>query len=143
MTLPHLTPQYEKWAPFVARLIFGAAFLLSAFYKIPGSDSFNMQVGMTAEAGLPFAYLAVVLAFLLEIVAAVALIIGWHTRTAAASLAVFILIIAVVFFRDITDPNQFPMFMTCLELTAGLIYVSVYGAQTIAIKKCQLPKHLA
>lgn len=140
MTLPHLTPQYERWAPFIARLIFGAAFLLSAFYKFPGSDSFNMQVGMTAEAGLPLASLLVTLAFILEIVAAIALIIGWHARTAAAALGVFILIIAFVFFRDVSDPAQFPMFMTCLELTAGLIYVSVYGAQSVAVKKCQMPR---
>lgn len=142
MTLPHLTPVYEKWAPFVARLIFGAAFLMSAYFKIPGSEMFTMQVEMTAAAGVPFAYVAVLLAFVLELVAATALIIGWHTRTAAAALAVFVLIIAFVFFRNFADPAQFPMFMTALELTAGLIYVSVYGAQSIAVKKCQLPKGL-
>ncbi len=142
MVLPHLTPAYEKWAPFIARIIFGGAFLMSAFYKLPGSEMFTMQVGMTDAAGVPFAYLAVVLAFVLEVVAGIALIVGFHTRTAAAALTVFVLIIAFVFYRNIADMTQFPMFMSCLELAAGLIYVSVYGAQTVAVKTCQLPEGL-
>lgn len=142
MILPHLTPAYEKWAPFVARLIFGAAFLMSAFFKIPGTEGFAMQVEMTAAAGVPLAPIAVTLAFVLEVVAAIALIIGFHTRTAAAALAAFVLIIAFVFFRNLSDMTQFQMFMSCLELTAGLIYVSVYGAQSVAAKTCQLPQGL-
>ena len=91
MVLPHLTPGYEKWAPFIARLIFGGAFLLSAFYKLPGSESFNMQVRMTADAGLPLASVLVTLAFVLEIIAGVEHNVGYHNRTEAAALAVLVL----------------------------------------------------
>jgi putative oxidoreductase len=140
MSLPHLTPTYERWAPFIARLIFGGAFLMSAFYKIPGSESYTMQVNMSDAAGLPFAGLLVTLAFVLELIAGICLIVGFHVRTAAAALAVFVLLIALTFYRDLSDMTQFPLFMSCLELIAGLIYVSVYGAQSVAVKTCQLPK---
>lgn len=142
MVLPHLTPIYEKWAPVAARVIFGGIFLMSAFFKIPGTEMFQMQVEMSAQAGIPLPLVAVFLAFVLEVVAGIALVVGWQTRTAAASLIVFTVLIALFFFRNLADQAQFVSFMGCVQLIAGLLYVSVYGAQSMAVKTCTLPKGL-
>lgn len=139
MALPHFSRAYEHWAPVAVRVVFGAVFLLSAYYKIPGTDSFNMQVGMSGAVGIPLPIVAVTLAFILEVVAGVALIIGYHTRTAAVALAAFVLLIGVFFYRDWSDQVTFGYFMSCLTQAAGLVYVSVYGAQTIAYRKDPLP----
>jgi putative oxidoreductase len=123
---------YENWAPVVARVVFGLVFLMSAFYKIPGTETFTMQVGMSADAGIPFATLAVGLAFVLEVVGGIALIAGWHTRMAAAALAAFVVLIALFFFRDWSDQTIMGNFISCMTQAAGLLYVSVYGARHFA-----------
>lgn len=140
MTLPHLTKPYETWAPVVARVVFGLLFLQSAFYKIPGTEMFGMQVEASAAAGIPFAMIAVTLAFILEVVAGIALVIGYNTRTAAAALIVFVALIAVFFGRNFSDMNQMMTFFSCIQLIAGLMYVSVYGAQKAAVATCPLPQ---
>lgn len=142
MTLPHLTRPYEVWAPVIGRVLFGLLFLSSAFYKIPGTDLFNMQVEASATAGIPFALIAVTLAFILEVVAGIALVIGWNTRLAAAALIVFVVFIAVFFGRNLADQTQMMTFFSCLQLIAGLLYVSVYGAQSVSVAKCTLPHNV-
>ena len=124
----------------IVRIIFGGVFLMSAYYKIPGTESFAMQVGMSEAVGIPFPYLAVLLAFILEIVAAIALIVGYHTRTAAILLAGFVMLIAFFFYRNLSDQATFGLFMTCLTEAAGLAYISVYGTQHLAVKKDPLPQ---
>lgn len=142
MTLPHYSPAYERWAPVIVRIIFGLTFLMSAFYKIPGTETFSMQVAMSGTAGIPFPLIAVTLAFILEVVAGIALVIGWQTRTAAVSLAVFVMLIAVFFFRNLGDQAIFAQFMSCVTLAAGLVYISVFGTQHGAVAKDPLPLHV-
>ncbi len=139
MTLPHFSSTYENWAPTVARIIFGVVFLMSAFFKIPGSESFTFQVGMSADAGIPFPLIAVTLAFILEVIGGIALVIGWQTRTAAVLLADFVMLIALFFYRDWSNQATFGLFMSCVTLTSGLVYLSVYGAQHAAVAKDPLP----
>jgi putative oxidoreductase len=135
MALPHFSRPYETWAPFVARLIFGGQFLLGASFKIPGTAGFAGEVAMSAQMGLPYTAIFVALAFLLEVVCGVALIIGWHTRHAAMVLAVFTLALAIIFYGNLSDPMTMGMFVSHLGLIAGLLYVSVYGAQKVAVQK--------
>lgn len=135
MTLPHFSRPYETWAPFVARLLFGGTFLMGAAFKIPTTQGFGMEVAMSAQMGLPYATYFVAVAFLLEVVAGVALIIGWHTRHAAMVLAVFTLALAIIFYSNFSDPMIMGEFVSHLGLIAGLLYVSVYGAQKVAVQK--------
>lgn len=142
MTLPHFSPVYERWVPVLVRIVFGLVFLMSAFFKIPGSESFSMQVAMSGTAGIPFPFVAVILAFVLEVIAGVALVIGWQTRTAAIALAVFVALIAAFFYRNLADQMVFAGFMSCVTQIAGLLYISVYGAQYAAVKRDPLPQDL-
>lgn len=142
MTLPHLTRPYETWAPVVARVLFGLLFLNSAFWKIPGTEMFTMQVAGAEAVGLPFATVAVFLAFVLEVVAGLMLVFGYKTRTAAAVLMVFVFLILVFYGRNLADQTQMMTFFSCLQVIAGLIYISVYGAQKAAVQTCPLPQGL-
>ena len=140
MQLSTIMPLYEKWVPVLVRFIFGFVFLMSAYYKIPGTESFAMQVGMSEAVGIPFPYVAVLLAFVLEIVASAALIVGYKTRLAAFLLAGFVMLIGLFFYRNWADQTTFGYFMTCVTEAAGLLYISVYGAQHVAVKKDPLPR---
>ena len=126
-------PLFERWAPFAARFMLAISFLFSAVGKIPGSESFTMEVGMSADAGLPFASVMITLAFILEIVCSGMLIIGFHARIAATLLAGFTFLIGLTFVRDLSDQTQMMIFFSCMNLIAGLLYVAVYGAKTLAV----------
>ncbi len=135
MTLPYHTASYTTWAPLVARIIIGAAFVFAATMKIPGTESFNMEVGMTAAVGVPFAYLAVILAGILEAAAGLALIFGYQTRLAAFALVLFVALLTVLFHWNFSDMMAMGSFISHLELIAALLYISVYGAKSIAVQR--------
>jgi putative oxidoreductase len=132
----HEMRAYEKWAPFVARLIFGFQFLLGAAFKIIGH---SMEVAQTAAVGVPFPELAVWLAFILELAAAIALIVGYRVRLVGFVLAIYVFALALIFYRNIGDMQTMGMFVSHLSMIAGLLYVSVYGAQSVTMKKDPLP----
>lgn len=139
----YFSPAYENWAAAAARIIFGLVFLMGAFFKIPGTDSFAMQVEMSGAVGIPLPLVAVTLAFILELVGGVALVIGWQTRLAALALAAFVMLVAFFFYRNIgADQTVFAGFMSCVIQSAGLLYISVYGAQYAALAKDPLPQHV-
>lgn len=98
-----------------------------------------MEVGMTAAVGVPFASVAVVLAFILEVVGAVAIIVGYKTRLFAFLLALFTALLTVLFHMNFSDPMGMGMFISHLSLIGGLLYLSVYGAQKAAVARCPLP----
>ncbi len=134
-----MTPTYEKWAPVVARILLGLYFFHASVYKIPTTESFDMVVQSAAAVGLPFPTVAVFLAFILEFFGGIALLAGYHARHVAVLLAGFLVVIALFFYRNIADPMQMGMFLNCIAVAAGLLYVSVYGAQNAAIKTCEMP----
>lgn len=139
MALPFQARAYETWAPIAGRILLAGGFVMGAVSKIPGTESFTMQVGMTVAAGVPFATVAVTLAFILELVAGVAIIIGWQTRLFAFILMLFTILLTALFHMNFADPMAFGIFMGHLYLIGGLLYVSVYGAQRMAVKTCPLP----
>lgn len=140
MTLPFQTRAYETWAPVLGRVLFGVIFLMAASSKIPGTESFAAQVAMTDAAGVPLATAAVVIAGLLEALGGVALIIGWNARLFSFLLAALMVILTGVFHTSFENPAAVGNFMTHVAMIAGLLYVSVYGAQNAAVKACPLPQ---
>jgi len=135
MALPHTSRVYENWAPVLGRVLFGGLFLMGAAFKIPGTSGYAMESAMTAAAGLPYASIFVALAFVLEVVAGVSLIIGWHARIAAFVLAIFTLALAIIFYSNFSNPQIMGEFISHLGLIAGLLYISVYGARYAAVKR--------
>jgi putative oxidoreductase len=129
--LPY-SPAYEAWAPFIARIIFGCQFLLGALFKV---TMYSMMVTQTAAVGVPFPEIAVGAAFVLEVVLGISLIVGYKTRIAASLLALYTLLLTFLFYRNVMDPMVMGMFVSHLGLIAGLLYVSVYGAERFAIRK--------
>lgn len=143
MTLPFQTRAYETWAPVLGRVLLAGGFLMGASMKIPGTESFAMEVAMTAAVGVPFAYVAVILAGILELVAGVAIIVGWNARFFAFLLMLFTILLTALFHMSFADPMAIGIFMGHLYLIGGLLYVSVYGAQGMAVKACPLPQGLS
>lgn len=143
MTLPFQARAYEKWAPFLGRVLFAALFLMAASGKIPGTPMYAMEVGMTAAAGVPFPEIAVFLALIVEGVGGLMLLFGWNARLAAFVLGLLTALLTAVFHMSFAGPAEIGQFISHLGLIAGLLYVSVYGAQSVAVKTCPLPQGMS
>lgn len=114
----------------LARLLMVALFLPAGLSKIGG---FEGTVGYIASVGLPMANLGAVLAIAVEVLAPLALLVGWRTRWAALVLAVFTLVASVFFhnFWAMPADQQFMqqlMFMKNIGVVGGLLALAAFGA---------------
>ncbi len=119
-------------APIVvlARLLLAAMFVLSGISKFAGLDG---TAGYIASKGLPLPMLLAVAAAVVEVVAGVALIVGFQARAAALALAAFTLFASLVFHNFWAVPAdqafvQQLMFMKNLAVVGGLLFVFSLGA---------------
>ena len=114
----------------LARLLMAALFLPAGLSKIGGYED---TVGYIASVGLPLASVGAVVAILVEVLAPLALLVGWRTRWSALVLAVFTLA-ATVFFHNfwaMPTEQQFMqqlMFMKNLGVVGGLLALVAFGA---------------
>jgi putative oxidoreductase len=126
---------FERLAPLLARILIAVPFLFAAPFKMPGMASFAANVDFAAKTGVPFPSVAVALAALLDLVAGLMLVVGWHARPAAAALALYVALLTVIFHLDFTSHMKIGFFINHLVLIGALIYVSVYGAKSYAVRK--------
>lgn len=113
----------EKFTEFSGRSFLVAIFLLSGLGKI--GQYADTQAYM-ASAGVPGQLLPLVIA--LEIIGALAIIIGWRTRFAALALAGFSLVAALLFHSNAQDPVASILFLKNLAIAGGFLLLSAQGA---------------
>ncbi len=89
---------------------------------------------MSAQAGIPFAYVAVLLAFLLELVAGLALVTGYKARAAAAVLIGYVLVLTAIFHLHFDSPIAVGFFVDHLVLIATLMYIAAFGPERLQDK---------
>ncbi|HQR55053.1 MAG TPA: DoxX family protein [Burkholderiaceae bacterium] len=113
----------------LGRILLALVFLLSGIGKLRGFDG---TMAYISSAGLPLPGVLAALALALEIVAGVALILGYRTRWAALALAAFTLVAAFLFHNFWSMPEQAQvmqqiMFLKNLAIAGGLLMVAAYG----------------
>lgn len=114
----------------LARLGLVALFLPAGLSKIGG---FEGTAGYIASVGLPLPQVGAALAIAIEILAPLALLLGWYTRSAAVVLAVFTAV-ATVFFHNywaMPADKQFVqqlMFFKNVGVVGGLLALAAAGA---------------
>lgn len=113
----------------VGRVLLALMFLLSGIGKIGGFDG---TVGYISSVGLPLPSVLAAGALVLEIVAGIALIIGYKTRWAALALALFTLAAAFLFHNYWAMPEgqqmmQQIIFLKNLAVTGGLLMLAMAG----------------
>ncbi len=119
----------------IGRLLLAALFLPAGISKIGG---FSGTVGYIASAGLPLPEVVAALAIVVEVGAALALILGWGTRWAALALALFTLVASVAFHNFWALPAeqvmmQQLMFFKNIAVAGGLLVLAAFGAGALSI----------
>ena len=112
----------------IGRILLAAIFLLAGINKIPGYAGTQAYM---ESMGVPGMLLPLVIA--LEIGAALALIVGWQTRLAAAALAVFTIASALLFHADFGDQTQMILFMKNWAIAGGLLLLVAHGAGKLSL----------
>jgi putative oxidoreductase len=106
-----------------ARILMSHIFILSGFSKITGYAGTQQYM---AAMGVPGALLPLVI--LVELGGGLMLLLGFKARWAAAALAGFSLLSALLFHRNFADQMQMINFMKNLAMAGGLLMFVRYGA---------------
>ena len=113
----------EKLSTFAGRILMAQIFLLAGISKI---SAYEGTQGYMESVGVPGMLLPLVIA--LEIGGGLALIIGWKARWAAAALAGFSIVSALIFHSNFADQMQMIMFMKNFAIAGGLMFLVAHGA---------------
>lgn len=110
-------------AELIGRVLLSLLFFVSGVGKVTGHAAI---VAYMAAAGVPAALLP--LAVAVEILGALALVLGWHSRVMAVLLAGYSLVTASLFHLNFADPVQGVMFLKNLSIAGGLLLLAIHGA---------------
>jgi putative oxidoreductase len=86
-----------------------------------------------SSAGVPGAFLPAVIAT--EVLGALAIILGWKTRTFAVLLAGFSLLTAITFHRNFADQMQMINFLKNVSIAGGFLLLVANGAGPLSIDR--------
>jgi len=115
----------QNLADLVGRVLIAAIFLIAGLNKIGG---YAGTQGYMEAMGVPGVLLPLVIA--LEVIGAVAIIVGWRTRLVAFLLAGFSVVSAVIFHRALGDQVQFILFMKNIAIAGGFLFLVARGPGT-------------
>jgi putative oxidoreductase len=132
-----MNPALTNTAALVGRILLALMFVVAGVGKIGGFDG---TVGYIASKGLPLPVVLAAGTVALEIVAGVALIVGYKARWAALALAAFTLLATVIFHAYWAMPAeqqmvQRLMFLKNIAVTGGLLAVFAFGAGRYSLDK--------
>ena len=118
----------------VGRVLLALIFVTSGYGKLAGLEG---TAGYIASAGLPWPTALAAAAGLFELLAGLALVVGFKARWAAFALGAFTLLASLLFHAYWAAPadQQFVqqlMFMKNLAIAGGLFIVAALGADRLA-----------
>jgi putative oxidoreductase len=120
----------QKFSELVGRGMLGVIFLMSGLGKI---GAYAGTAGYMASVGVPGALLPAVIA--LEVLGAIAIIIGWKTRITAVLLAGFTLLAGVLFHNNFADQIQMIMFLKNVAISGGFLLLAANGAGAFSVDR--------
>lgn len=120
--------RYDGALDLVGRILLALIFVLAGVNKIGGFEQTQGYMEMFRVPGI-----LLIPTILLEILGGLALAIGFQTRIAAALLAAFTLVSALIFHSNFADQAQMINFMKNLAITGGLLLVVRAGAGALSI----------
>lgn len=125
----------KRYGPLVGRMLMALIFLQSAVGKI---TAFGATAGAMAAKGMPMTEVLLVGAIVIELVGAILLIVGLHTRWAALALIIFLVPATLYFHNYWTYPetevrNQRNHFMKNVTIIGALVFVMGVGAGPLSV----------
>lgn len=131
-----MNTQFQGILTLVGRILIALFFVPSGWGKISGG--FAGTVAYATQAGLPMPTVGVAIATAIELIAGIALLVGFQTRWAAAALALFTFVAAFFFHNYWAMPAEMQMiqsilFWIHLALVGGLLSFVAHGAGCLSL----------
>ena len=114
----------------IGRTLLSVLFLLSGVGKI---GAYAATAAYMSSVGVPGVLLPVVIAT--EVLGALAIILGWHTRIAALLLAGYSLLAALIFHANFADQIQMIMFLKNVSIAGGFLLLVGNGAGPLSLDR--------
>ena len=127
----------QRFGPILGRILFAALFIPAGVEKIMG---FSTVSAFMASKGLPMTDVLLVLSIIIELGGGLMVLLGWHARLAALSIALFLIPVTVVFhpYWAIEDAQQMMvqqhMFMKNMAIIGGLLCMTGLGSGKFSLK---------
>jgi putative oxidoreductase len=112
------------------RLLIAALFILSGLGKLAAHEATQ---GYIASVGLPAPLLGLTVAVIAELGGGLLLLIGYKVRLVSLVLAVFTLVLAVIFHKNLADQNQMIHFLKNIAIVGGLLQIAAFGAGAFSL----------
>lgn len=127
----------DKFGPLVGRILLALLFLMSGIGKIGG---FAGTAGYMASKGLPMVEVLLAITIVIELGAALMLILGYKARLGAAALLLWMIPVTFIFHNYWAMPAdqqmiQQIMFMKNLGLMGGMLYIMAFGSGPMSLDK--------
>ena len=132
-----MTDIINKFGPFLGRILLASIFLISGIGKIGG---FAGTAGYMGSKGLPMVEVLLAITIIIEIGAALMLILGWKAKIGAALLFLWMIPVTFLFHNFWAMPPadqqmQTIMFMKNMGLMGGMLYIMAFGSGPMSIDK--------
>lgn len=125
------TPQQDLMA-LVARIFMVALFLVAGLGKIADPAG---TIGYIASVGLPLPSVAYGGALVVEVLGALAVLVGYQTRIAALAIAAFSIVSALAFHNQFADQIQMIMFLKNFAIAGGFLLLAAFGPGRYSIDR--------
>ena len=120
---------FHNVASLAGRILLSAMFITAGLSKL--GEGYAHTQGYMEMMGVAGGLLPLVIAT--EVLAGIALLLGFQTRIAAFLLAGFTLLAAVLFHVDFSDQMQQILFMKNLAITGGLLALAAHGGGALSV----------
>jgi putative oxidoreductase len=121
--LQNLNSTVTNFSAPIGRLLISFMFLMSGLNK---AGNYTNTSGWMESMGVSSSILPLVI--LLEIIGALAIIVGWKTKIAAFLLAGFCFVSALIFHSDFSNQVEMIMFMKNIAIAGGFLFLVANGA---------------
>ena len=127
----------DQFGPLLGRILLASIFLMSGIGKIGG---FAGTAGYMGSKGLPMVEVLLAITIVIEIGAALMLILGWKAKIGAGLLFLWMIPVTFMFHNFWTmapadQQLQTIMFMKNLGLMGGMLYIMAFGSGPMSIDK--------
>jgi len=123
-------PDSLRFLPLLGRILIASLFVPAGFEKLTG---FKGAVDYAASAHMPVPSLAIAAAIAIELGCGLLLLIGWKARWAAAAMALFAVVTALVFHNNLADMDMQIHFFKNLAIAGGLLNFVYFGAGPFSV----------
>ena len=102
--------------------------------------NFDQTAGFMESVGFPAASVFLIIGIAIEIIGGLSVLVGYKSDYGAALLVVFLVIVTIVFHRNISDQNQFVQFTKNIAIIGGLLYIVHFGTGAYSLDNKKAPK---